>query len=53
MSNFNCPECGTPIIEGENGHYITWCEHYPKEEFEKNSLKDIVNRKLITAFPQR
>ena len=29
MSNFICEKCGTPILEGEDGHYITGCEHYP------------------------
>jgi hypothetical protein len=29
MSNFICEHCGTPILEGEGGHYITGCVHYP------------------------
>ena len=29
MSNFNCDICGLPIIENDNGVYITACEHYP------------------------
>ena len=32
MSNFICEECGAPILEGEDGHYITGCEHYPQDE---------------------
>lgn len=31
MSSFNCPSCGTPIIDTELG-YITSCEHYPIED---------------------
>lgn len=36
MSNFNCPECGTAIVEGDGGHYVTGCEHYPLEKKEKH-----------------
>lgn len=32
MSNFYCEHCGTAILEGEDGHYITGCEHYPLSE---------------------
>ena len=31
MSNFNCPECGTAILEDGDGRYVTGCEHYPVE----------------------
>jgi len=29
MSHFKCEECGTNILEGDNGQYITGCIHYP------------------------
>lgn len=29
MSNFRCEHCGTDILEGLGGQYITECEHYP------------------------
>ena len=31
MSNFCCEYCGTSIVEGADGEYITECKHYPKE----------------------
>lgn len=30
MSNFNCEQCGTAIIDSPAG-YVTGCEHYPIE----------------------
>lgn len=30
MSSFNCPECGTAIIDSPKG-YITSCEHHKAE----------------------
>lgn len=27
-----CPECGTSIMEGPDGWYITECPHFPMEE---------------------
>ena len=35
MSNFNCNICGSPIIEDENGEYITGCKHYPIEKLNR------------------
>ena len=32
MSNFNCHICGSPILEGDDGEYITGCSHYPLEK---------------------
>jgi hypothetical protein len=29
MSHFRCDQCGTDILEGDDGNYITECEHYP------------------------
>ena len=29
MSNFFCENCKAAILEGEGGHYVTGCEHYP------------------------
>jgi hypothetical protein len=29
MSNFSCPICHKPILEGKDGSYITGCMHYP------------------------
>jgi len=40
MSNFNCDICGLPILEGDNGEYITGCTHYP--------LRDLPKRKRTT-----
>jgi len=31
MSDFKCEQCGKEIIDSPIG-YITWCEHYPKEQ---------------------
>ena len=28
---FNCDICGMPIIDNDNGHWITGCKHYPLE----------------------
>jgi len=39
MSNFYCEKCGKAILEGPNGHYVTECEHYPREG-EKEMAKD-------------
>jgi len=36
MSNFICEKCGKEIVEGDDGHYITGCEHYPIESKEGN-----------------
>jgi ssDNA-binding Zn-finger/Zn-ribbon topoisomerase 1 len=30
MSNFNCKECGTPLMDSRTG-YFTGCEHYPAD----------------------
>lgn len=55
MSHFNCNICGTALIEDENGHYITECEHYQLESVDvrsvitkeiNKSLDDIDNRFL-------
>jgi len=46
MSNFNCEYCDTPILEGEGGHYITSCKHYPLESrniapiYAQNKIRD-------------
>lgn len=29
MSNFKCDKCGTNILEGEDGWYVTGCQHFP------------------------
>lgn len=29
MSSFICKHCGAEIVEGENGYYVSACEHYP------------------------
>lgn len=38
MSNFICDKCGTYINEGNGGHYITGCEHYPIENMNKDNI---------------
>ena len=43
MSSFNCDVCGLPIIESENGEYITGCSHYPLEKLSK------YNKNYVTA----
>ena len=55
MSNFICPQCGINIIEGDNGHHISGCPHYPAEDFKDLSgkmLSDNVSREEadILAF---
>ena len=32
MSNFYCEHCGTAILEGKGGYYVTGCEHYPLKQ---------------------
>jgi hypothetical protein len=47
MGNYNCEICGTAIIEGRSGHYITECEHYPLKKFENKTIitnKDFQDR---------
>ena len=39
MSNFICVYCGAYILEGENGFYVTGCDHYPLSEGEKRMLE--------------
>jgi len=47
VSNFQCAECGTNITEGDDGHYVTFCEHWPKEE-SKSSEPD----RGINEYPE-
>jgi len=44
MSNFNCHICGSPILEGDDGEYITGCSHYPLEKLPRKR-----NRTTITT----
>jgi len=48
MSNFNCEKCGLPILEDDNGVYITECEHYPLEELKKHDRSKIIDELLGT-----
>ena len=47
MSNFNCEQCGKPIIDSENG-YVNGCEHYAIERgvkkmgFQKTGKSDVI-----------
>jgi len=51
MSNFNCDICGSPIVENQNGEYITGCRHYPIEELYKynKNYVDCTAFKLLHA----
>lgn len=48
MSSFNCPKCGTAIIDTPKG-YVTSCEHYQIENLnnlaEFSSNKENINGK--------
>jgi hypothetical protein len=46
MSNFNCDECGLPIIENQYGVYITGCKHYPIEVLNVDKLTTITHFKF-------
>jgi len=41
MSNFKCEKCGTDILEGYGGRYVTSCQHYPLENMRaKPNVRD-------------
>lgn len=42
MSNFNCPTCGTAILEDSNGYYYTSCDHYPVDVKEQASKRFVL-----------
>lgn len=46
MSNFNCEQCGCPIIE-EDGKYITACKHYPFDILNKEDLTQTIQFNLL------
>jgi len=53
MSNFKCPHCGTLILEGEDGNYITGCEHYPMEQVKRDRKKEQDIEQGINEILQR
>lgn len=36
MSSFLCDKCGKEILEGDGGHYMTGCKHWPLDDLVKN-----------------
>lgn len=44
MSNFTCGNCGTEIVEDDEGYYTTKCEHYPRR------LTNVAKRSPILAL---
>lgn len=50
MSNFHCHKCGKPIIENEQGKYVTGCEHYPKEVMSGLEQKKLERRTLLNEI---
>ncbi len=55
MSNFNCDICGLPILENEDGEYITGCSHYPIEKLEQYNRNntDTTFFKLLTLVVRK
>ena len=47
VSNFNCGQCGSPIIDGPSG-YVAGCEHYPIHIKSKYRSDIIVDRGVET-----
>ena len=51
VSNFNCEQCGSPIIDGSSG-YVTGCEHYPIH-IKSKYQSDIIVDRGVEADPEK